>query len=160
MFTWAKELLSPSVQTGKPVSASDSRQKLKSEDGEMTEEGFVCVGKSSFYASPNSPVLPIFNNGPSTLYPALPHRQSHNNSAGTNDSIATLSVPDHNEFVLRIPFTIRSGLTAGVRGGNGEQSPHELYIVHFMSHFKEKYEYDFNLERGVIREMNHQASWH
>ncbi|CAL8135665.1 unnamed protein product [Orchesella dallaii] len=175
MFTWAKELLSPSVQTGKPVNGSDLRRKIKLEDGEMTEEGFVCVGKSSFYKSPEMPavthsqevahsgqlpsqVLATFHDGPSTLYPALPHHQGHN-ATGTYNPTATLSVPeDHYEFLLRIPFTMRSGLSMGFKGGCKQPSQNQLYSAQFRTNFKEKYDYNFNLERGVINEMTQQTS--
>lgn len=168
MFSWAKELLSPTVQTGKPVltnnEATDSRR--KSADGEMTEEGFVCVGRSSFYQSPEMPAIsqsyvihpqhqqtspPVVPNiystgGPSTMYPVLPQNPAMQ---------LNLVGMDNGDFVKRIPFSLRSGLSTGSAGSSRhtQQKPFEVYLTQFRSHSRERYEYDFNFERGVIREM-------
>lgn len=166
MFSWAKELLSPSVQTGKPVSA-DSRKKSKETEGEVTEDGFVCIGKSSFYQSPEMPAIPQpynynspnqyqqqssssqippspYNVGPTTLYPLLPHQTP---ASGVN------AVADNHEFIRRIPFNVRSGSKSGP-GGLRQQKPYEIYLTQFRSQSKDRYEYDFGFERGIILETN------
>lgn len=177
MFTWAKDLLSPSVQTGKPVSAGDSRKKSKDNEGEVTEDGFVCIGKSSFFQSPEMPALPynhamnpinqqhqqqsssqstpyppnMANAGPATLYPLLPHQ-----IPSTANSL--MGINDNSELVRRIPFNLRSGLsTSGSATGQRHQKPFEIYLTQFQTQFRDKYEYDFSFERGVVREMSQQS---
>lgn len=179
MFTWAKELLSPTVQTGKPVSEPSSNERRKSKssdaDGEVTEEGFVCVGKSSFYKSPEMPALvqtsnpsqvPDFHGGgggggammisqsTSTMYPILPYPLPMN-----TQQVPTAVGVDNGDLVRQIPFSLRNGLSSGgMNGQRQHQKPYEVYLSpQFRSQFRERYDYDFGLERGVLRELSHQA---
>jgi len=171
MFSWAKELLSPTVQTGKPVTANgpEDRRNSKSSnaEGEMTEEGFVCVGKSSFYKSPEMPAIvqsfggypqenqPMHNynsnyppgQGVATMYPVLPFQPSNMQMSAANDN---------SDLVRRIPFKLRSGLTTAGGNEQRQQKPYEVYLSQFRNRYN--YDYDFNFERGVIRELNQQQS--
>lgn len=179
MFNWfqqAKELVSPpSIQMGQPVPANSeatnnsAKKKKVDDEGEMTEEGFVCVGRSSFY-SIEQPAVPqsynSYNLARATPYPPSPfqnhqfqgvsqHQQMYPQlptpmlNHDYHKNAESSSLEQVNEFIRHVPFVLNPALR-----------PHASYnpiSPHQSTNRKidwSLYDYDFDFELSVIREVN------
>lgn len=180
MFNWfqqqAKDLVSTSaIQTGQPISSDlnvssssiSAKKKKVDEEGEVMEEGFVCVGQSSFYSGVEQPSVPFSYlpspshsgvvdqsayQSPFGMYPHLPSPSAYSNSNYQSPSATNASSSDPiHEGLKYVPFVLRSDLRP--------KAP-VIYNPHLESMRSERnhvdwtqYEYDFQLERSVIREV-------
>jgi len=123
MFSWIQQQFSsPTVEMGQPITEETtvvtSKKKKIDEGGEMTEEGFVCVGRSSFYSTSEQPALPFqynhnVNNLPypypsssSSMYPPLPFAF---NTGGNFAKQSKSSDPVH-ELLTQVPFVLSQEL--------------------------------------------------
>jgi len=164
MFSWIQQQFSSSsVEMGQPITEETSvvttKKKKVDEGGEITEEGFVCVGRSSFYSTSEQPALPFqynpnANNLPypypsssssmtSTMYPPLPFAFNVGNFANQPKS----GDPVH-EVLTQVPFVLSqelrvSSLNKGFGRVNG------LPTIDWS-----QFEYNFENERNVLREVN------
>lgn len=172
MFNWftqqARELTSPTVQMGQPIVTDSSvtavKKKKIDDEAEVTEEGFVCVGRSSFY-SPMEHQAVSFNYSQSSstsnhryppyppgtgglMYPELPSPATNHINIQRQESASSEPLYD---ALKQIPFVLRNDL---------RPLPPRIYDPMRSSIIGRKttidwmqFEYDFELERSVIREV-------
>jgi hypothetical protein len=187
MFSWlqqqASNLVSTSAQTGQiadsPQSSSESASKKKKVDEEGSEimeeleEGFVCVGRSSFYShieqpavpfsylpsSSNPPYYPSHYNNPSYqsplsgMYPQLPSPAVHNfNYFNCHQTSDHSSLDPIHEALKYVPFVLRSDLRPNTTPVS-YKSPYTQNDGKNLQMDWAQYEYDFTLERSVISEV-------
>lgn len=171
MFSWlsqqAKDLVSTST-TGQPIitlegsGSSASKKKKVDEEGEVVEEEFVCVGRSSFYSGVEQPSVPFsylpYSPSPSSsaghppcpsgMYPHLPTPLAHPNY---HHSTEPTSLDPIHEALKHVPFVLRNDL---------RPIPPTIYNAFQVNDINRRnqvdwtqYEYDFELERSVVREV-------
>jgi hypothetical protein len=165
MLNWfaqqARDLVSsPTVQMGQPISTPVEEPSVvkKKRMDEETEEGFVCVANSSFYSQyshAEQPAIPFsFNNMQSSstfnahqgmMYPVLPSPTGHA-PFQKQDSISS----EWHEALKNVPFELRSDLRPiatrifnPLQSNIGVRKPIDW----------KQYEYSFELENSVIREV-------
>jgi len=164
-FQQARDLISPpAIQMGQPVppTSESVSKKKKVEDGEMTEEGFVCIGRSSFYGSSSiveQSAVPHYqsqqhqyppypnNHQTQPMYPELPAPQLFHYKQETSSSLEQPL-----EYLRNVPLVLRADLQPlnSRQSGIFASSSNRMATTIDWSQF----DYDFDFERGVIREVN------
>jgi len=135
-----------------------TKKKRIDQEGEVTEEGFVCVGRSSFYSASEHPALPFqynanANNVPypsssssmqSAMYPPLPFAF---NNGGNFAKQPTSGDPVH-ELLTQVPFVLSQELRAS-SSNKGIGRVNGVPRIDWS-----QFEYNFENERNVLREVN------
>jgi len=173
-----REIGGPAVEDGKVIENPETRGTEKpvefDADGELTEEGFVAIGQSSFIYSANK--YPHQGPGPSNfpaLYPPLPSQPSstvrtttsHLFSPPSQSSIMygyrqmpPQSAHDQShhgqeaDMIRGLPFILHPTLRQHISYQNSKQ----LYSRQKPQGNMTDFSYDFEFERRVLREINQQ----
>jgi hypothetical protein len=162
----------PAIQMGQPVGTESSSKKKKLEEGEVTEEGFVCIGRSSFYSS-TSPVEEAAIPYPlNTVHPYPPYPVDHLSNSRTpnqygmypelpsphllsHKSGETSSLDMSLESLRSVPLVLRSDLQPQIYNQGGRIGVRGLAVKTIDW---SQFDYDFDFERSVIREVDQHYS--
>ena len=187
LFQSLKEIGNPKVQDGQviqnPELVGTEKPVVLDEDGEITEEGFVSIGRSSFYSLNNEVSGPTAR-GPS-LYPSIsssssnpftnmPLPQPHGGPTSPypyspNYNPTHVPYPPHHHAPLHsVPSLEISDMVRGLPLVlHPDLRPHvglyDTQLVNRMYNNRRsldldltEFQYDFNFERGVLRDINRQ----
>jgi hypothetical protein len=191
-----KEIGNPKVQDGQIIENIEERGTEKpvvqDEDGEITEEGFVSIGRSSFYSlnneafanlgqakslyptiapSPSSNMPKPMDQGhghgspytyssnPSNLpYPLHPHQTyQHHQSQSQYHHPPLQSQPsiEINDMVRGLPLVLHPDLRPYIPMYDSRQV-NRLCNSGPRNFDPSEFDYDFNFERGVLRDISRQ----
>jgi len=173
-FQSVKEIThGPSVQDGQKIrKSSDASITAKAvtldEDGEMTEEGFVSIGRSSFICPSSDPIyppligmetmttsihqmqMPMPFGQTSHLGQAPPTYQMHNHA-----NFQTHPSLEFGESVRNVPMVLHPRLSVPMydpKNPTGVTSTsYQITAINFS-----EFNYDFEFERGVLRDIDQQ----
>ena len=175
MFSFFKDIWeSPPIQDGQKLHPDVPIEKPVAspadDDERLTEEGFVRVERSSFLfsatqSSQRSCGLPASQlPGQSAIFasqaaysgglsPAFSDRAANDSYVGYGQPIPT---PDNAEIVRSLPFVLHPNLRPHVSLYNPKT--HETTMMRSNQSNIAQYNYDFDFERGVLRDINQQLS--
>jgi len=161
MFSFFKEMWeAPLSQEGQKIkSKPDEKPSEVDEDGQVTEEGFVRVDRSSFLFSSTTYPNPNQN----TLYPLLNSsgipietEKSHSTGAtnyyqGYGQALPSL---DNQDIIRSLPFALHPDLKPHI--SLYDPKPIERILNYEARLDISQFNYDFDFERGVLRDINQQ----
>lgn len=167
MFSWLRDVFAPDAQMGQTISTAEDEtetKRMRLNDGDVEEEGFVHVGRSSFFSqnqyqpSPSSSPPISSGDGPnrqqqSHMYPHLPTPQPSCFHAIHHDPApqSQTSITDHEHDGLRcVPFSLRWGLQMQLNPQPVQKIQKQAAVPFHV--IEKKFEYDFHLERSVLQD--------